>query len=172
MKQTAPVLRSIFLILLTGILISSCKKDSKSAQNDLIGTWKTGTSTFDATVGGKTMNQYFIDAMGLSAADAQLYTNLFNLTLQQNFTGTITFKSDKTYTSNLGGQNDTGTWDLSSAGDKLTINSSTGQPLTLDVVALNANTLHVKWIENGSYDVNGDNVPESITVNVDMTFTK
>lgn len=172
MKHTTSALRNIFLIILTGILISSCKKDSKNAQNDLIGTWKTGTSTFVATVGGKTMNQYFIDSMGLTAADAQLYANLFNLTLQQNFTGTITFKSDKTYTSTLGGQNDTGTWDLSSAGDKLTINSSTGQPLILDVITLNANTLHVKWVENGSYDLNGDNVNENIAVNADMTFTK
>ena len=172
MKDTTSIIRKVLLILVTGVILTSCEKDKDNPEANLTGTWATGTSTFAAKVGDKTITQYFTDVMGLTASDAQLYTNLFNLTMQQSFSGTITLKSDKTYTSNLGGQADSGTWSLSPDSKKLTIDSATDPPIILDVVKLTATELQVRWSESGSEDLNDDNVPEAITVDVDMTFTK
>lgn len=169
MKNT---IRLFGIILVTGMFFTSCNKDDKDPGSNLVGNWTTQTSTFNAKVGDKTLNQYFTDVMGLSASDAQLYTNLFNVTLQQNFTGTIQFKSDNTYTSTLGGKSDNGTWNMSSDGKTLTIDPANDDPVTFDVVKLTSNQLQLHVSETGSDDLNGDNTPENITVDVDLTFTK
>jgi hypothetical protein len=165
-------IRLLGIILFTGLMFSACNKDNKNGQDNIVGTWTTQSSNFTATVGGKPITQYFTETMGLSAADAQLYTNLFNLTLQQSFTGTIQMKSDNTYTSNLGGQNETGTWSLSSDEKKLTIDSSTSDPIVFDVNKLTANEMQLHSQQTGSDDLNGDNTPETIMVDANLTLTK
>jgi hypothetical protein len=164
-------IRLLGIILIAGLLTSSCSKDDKPTDN-IVGTWTTQSSTFTATVGNKTMTQYFTDVLGLSASDAQLYTNLFNVTLQQEFTGTIQVKSDNTYTSTLGGKTETGTWSLSSDGSKLTIDPSTGDPMIFDVVKLTSKELQLHLNDSGTQDLNNDGTPETITVDVNLTFTK
>lgn len=166
------ILKKIFLVLLVGVTISSCKKDTPSPTDNMVGTWKSGTSDFVAKVGDKTITQYFTDVMGLTASDAQLYTSIFNATLQQAFTGTIKVNADKTYTSDLGGTTDSGTWFLSTDGKKLTIDSNTDPPMVFDVVKLTANELQLHSSETGTEDLNGDNVPETITIDVSLKFTK
>lgn len=171
MKEKMTILRNLFMILLTGVLITSCQKDKPDPADNLIGTWTAESATVDATVGGKTMSEYFT-GLGYSAADAQLLTNLFNVTVQQNFTGTITFKSDKTYTSTLGSGSDSGTWSLSNDSKQLTIDSTTDPAIILNIDKLTVDQLKVNWTENGQQDLNNDNVAESITANVNMIFTK
>jgi hypothetical protein len=164
-------LRNFIPVMITGLILSSCSKDSTPA-DDLIGTWTMQSATFTATINGKTMTQYFIDELGLTATEAQQYTALFNATMQQSFTGTMQMKSDNTYTATLGGEADTGTWSLSSDNKKLTIDSSTDSPVTLDVIELTSSTLHLKGTESETEDLNADLIPETIIVTVDITFTK
>lgn len=160
------------LVLLTGMAFASCNKDDKDPGSNLIGNWTTQTSTFNAKVGDRSLSQYFTEVMGLSASDAQLYTNLFNVTLQQNFTGTIQFKSDNTYTSTLGGKSDSGTWNISSDEKKLTIDPANDPPVIFDIVSLSSNQMQLHATDSGSDDLNGDGTPENISVDVDLTFTK
>ncbi|HEX2920929.1 MAG TPA: DUF4923 family protein [Bacteroidales bacterium] len=170
MKEKTTLLRNLIIILLAGALITSCKKD-EDKEDDLIGTWNTTTATFDATIDDKPVLQYFVD-MGLSEADAQTAVGVFNTSLQSSFTGTITFRSDNTYTSNLGGQSDNGTWNLNAGRDKLTIDSATDDPFTLDVQTLTNSKMVLSWTEIGQEDLNDDNVPENISVDVTMNFEK
>jgi hypothetical protein len=172
MKEKFFNLRIFIPVIIIGLILSSCSKDSTPSPTDnLIGTWTTSSATFTATIDGKTMTQYFID-MGLSAAQAQQYTALFNATVQQSFTGTITMKSDNTYTSDMGGETDTGTWSLSSDGKMLTIDPSTDVPMIADVVELTSSTLHLQGNETETDDLNDDGTDETIIVTVDLTFTK
>jgi hypothetical protein len=163
--------RIFLLVFLTGLILSTCKKDETPTDN-LIGTWTAGTSTFTAMIGNKTLNQYFTDVMGLTDAEALQFTNLFNQEFQQSFSGTIQIKSDGKYTSTMGGTTDTGTWSLSSDGKKLTIDSSTDDPMTFDVIELTSSKLHLKISESSSDDLNDDGTPETMTISVDVTFTK
>jgi hypothetical protein len=123
-------------------------------------------------VGTKTLTQYYTDVMGLTADQALQYTTFVNLALMQSFTGTIQFKSDNTYTANLGGTPDSGTWSLSADGKKLTIDSSSAAPETADVTELTSNKLSVTLTTTVSEDLNGDNIPETLTVNVTIPFTR
>ena len=164
--------RLLFLVFIAGLAITSCKKDSSSTVTLAGGTWTAGTPTFTTMVGTKTLTQYFTDVMGLTATEALQYTTLVNLGLMQAFTGTILFKSDNTYTSNLGGVADSGTWSLSTDGKKLTIDSSTDVPETLDVTLLTSNKLTVSTTGNTYEDLNSDGTDETIAVHVEIPFTR
>jgi hypothetical protein len=171
MKAKFLNLRHFIPVIITGLILSSCSKDSTPA-DDLVGTWTSGTATFTAMINGKTITQYFIDDLGLTAAEAQQATTLFNAQMQQSFSGTIQLKSDHTYTATMGGEADTGTWSLSSDGKKLTIDSSTDVPLVADVVELTSSKLHLQGTETQTEDLNDDGTNETIIVTVDLTFTK
>jgi hypothetical protein len=165
-------IRIICFVLIAGLAITSCKKDSSSTVTLAGGTWTAGTPTFTAMVGTKTLTQYYTDVMGLNATQAAQYTAIFNLALMQTFTGTIQFKSDNTYTATLGGTPDSGTWSLSADAKKLTIDSNTEPPETLDVTQLTSNKLTVSLTDNTSEDLNSDGTPETMTVSVTIPFTR
>jgi hypothetical protein len=171
MKLNNAILRNFLPILIIGLSLSSCKKDS-SQTDPIIGTWTSGTPTFTAMVGTRTLTQYYTDVMGLTAAQALQYTSIANLTIQQTFTGTVQFKSDNTYTSTLGGSTENGTWSLSSDSKTLTIIPSSGTPMTGTVTQLTAHNLNVTLTESISEDLNSDGTPETINLNVTLPFTK
>lgn len=173
MKQKLINPGKLLAILSMVLVLSACNKDDDENQADyLIGTWNSSGSSFSATINNQAMLQYLIDVMGSTPADAQFSVNLFNLMLQQSFTGTITFKTDNTYTSTLGGQTEDGTWTLSSDIKKLTIDPSTGGAVVFDVAQLTPSTLQIQTEETFMDDVNEDEIPETIVADVDLTFTK
>jgi hypothetical protein len=152
--------------------VTSCKKDSSSTVTLAGAAWTAGTPTFTAMVGTKTLTQYYTDVMGLTPTQAAQYTSIVNVALTQSFTGTVTFKSDNTYTANLGGKPDSGTWSLSADGKKLTITSSTSAPETADVSVLTSSKLTISLTDTTSEDLNSDGTPETITINVTIPFTR
>jgi hypothetical protein len=160
-------------VLIIGLALSSCSKsDDPSPTENMVGTWTASTSTVSTMVGTKTLTQYLIDVMKYTTSDAQLYTTFINEAIKQGFTGTITVKADNTYTTNIGGEADSGTWILSADGKKLTIDSATDVPVIFDVLELAAKSLKLKIVENESYDLNDDDIPESLTVTAEISFTK
>lgn len=163
-------LRSFLIVLVTGLTLSSCKKDSKS--DPIIGTWTAGATTFTAMVGDKTVNQYYVDVMGLTQDEADIYTAIYEVFLEQAFTGTMTIKSNNTYTSTLGGTADSGTWSLNSDQTELTITSGTDGPTNLEVVELTSSKLRLHTTEITQEDLNSDGTDETINVTIDVTFTK
>jgi hypothetical protein len=172
MKSTSLNIRIICLVLIAGMAVTSCKKDSSSTVTLAGAAWTAGTPTFTAMVGTKTLTQYFTDVMHLTTAEAAQYTALVNVGLMQSFTGTVTFKSDNTYTSNLGGVADNGTWSLSADAKKLTITSSTSAPEVADVTVLTSTKLTVSLSDTTSEDLNSDGTPETITISVTIPFTR
>lgn len=172
MKSTSVNIRIICLVLIAGLAVTSCKKDSSSTVTLAGAAWTAGTPTFTAMVGTKTLTQYYTDVMLLTPAQAAQYTALVNLGLTQAFAGTITFKSDNTYTSNLGGSPDSGTWSLSADAKKLTITSSTSAPEIADVTVLTSTKLTVSLTDTSSDDLNSDGIDEIITVHVEIPFTR
>jgi hypothetical protein len=164
-------IKIICVVLIAVLAVASCKKSSNTVTIEG-GTWTAGTPTLTAMVGTRTLTQYYTDVVGLTADQAAQFSALLNVALLQSFTGTIQFKSDNTYTANLGGQPDNGTWILSADGKKLTIDSSTADPVSGDITELTANKLTVAIIETTSEDLNNDGIPETITLSVTIPFTR
>ncbi len=164
-------LRNFIFVLIIGLVFSACSKDKKTTDN-LIGTWTVGTATYNTMVGSRTLTQYFTDVMGLSDAEAQIYSAVVNQSIQQSFSGTIQIKTDNTYSATLGGKSDTGTWSLNSDRTQLTIVSGSDGTQLFDIVQLTSSVLKVKLTNQISQDLNNDGTPESITVTADVTFNK
>jgi hypothetical protein len=171
MKMKILFLRSFFLVLITGLILSSCSKNDTKT-DPIVGTWTTGTSTFSVMVGDKTLTQYFVDVMGLSQADAESNAALLETFMKLAFTGTITFKSNNTYTSNLGGTADSGTWSLNTDQTILTLVSSTEGPMVYTVSELTSSKLHVQVSGTTPYDLNSDGTDEILSIDVDIDLTK
>lgn len=171
MEKKTLLLKYFMMVLFAGILVTSCDKDDDEPADLLVGTWTAQTANADASVGNQTMADYFV-GQGFTVSDAQMLTNLFNVTIQQSFTGTITFLADGTYTTTLGGQSDAGTWSLSGDGKQLTIDSNTDETLLLTVDRLTENELEISWTETGEEDLNDDTVPETVVVDVNLTLRK
>lgn len=161
----------LFLLFIATLAVTSCKKSTNKTDN-LIGTWTAGTPVMTAMVGTKTLTQYYTDVMGLTASQALIYTTAVNVALIQSFTGTIQFKSDNTYTSTLGGVTETGTWSLSTDGKTLTIAPKTGTQEIINISQLTANSLKANLTNTVSEDLNSDGTPETITISVDVTFSR
>ena len=92
--------------------------------------------------------------------------------MKQSFTGTITIKSNGTYTATLGGDDDSGTWSLNSDKSELTIVSTVDGPMTFDVVQLTSSKLQIHATEITTEDLNGDEIPETMHVDVEINFSK
>lgn len=172
MKRNLLYINIFCVILIASLAVTSCKKDSSTTVTLEGGTWTAGTPTFTTMVGTKTLTQYYTDVMGLTSTQALQYTTITNLALMQSFTGTIQFKSDNTYTANLGGIPDSGTWSLSADGKKLTIVSGSADPETANITELTSNKLSVSLTTTISEDLNSDGTPEIITINITIPFTR
>ena len=161
-----------FLLALSVVMIFSACSKCKKASDNIVGTWTVGSSTFTTMVGNVTLAQYATDVLHLSATDAQTYTTIVNATIQQSLNGTIQIKSDNTYTSTLGGANDTGTWILNSDGTKITVTSSSGGTEVFDILQLTSSVLKIRLTNQLSEDLNNDGIPETITISADVTLNK
>ncbi len=172
MRTRFQIIKSLAFVVLATMLFTGCKKDSTTTDS-IVGTWTAGTPTFTATVGDLTIAQYFTDVAGLSAAQAQQYTALFNLMMQQQFTGTIQINADGTYSATLGGSPETGTWVLSADKKTLTITpDGSSDPVTVNIVEMTSNQMKAEISQTIQQDLNGDNVDETVAIVVEMTFTR
>jgi hypothetical protein len=161
------------LVICSLFLLPSCSEDP-TPSNNLIGTWTSDEITLNVTVDGKTLLQYYMDEFDLTASEAQEYVDMVNSIMEDYFPQnmTIQFKSDNTYTSTTDGEPDSGTWSLSSDEKKLTTDAGTVDQMILDVIELTSSKLDLQVTQNQTEDINGDEVPETLVVILDMTFTK
>jgi hypothetical protein len=171
MKTNFSNLKSLIVVLTTGLLLTACSK-SKSTTDDLIGTWKSGTYTITSTVNNMPLAQYLANVLGYPDALVQTLTNNINSSVQQALPGSIQLKSDNTYVATSTGGTDTGIWSLSSDSKKITIASSKSNPITFDIISLSSSDLHVQWSQTSLIDLNNDGTDESVVSTINVTLTK
>jgi hypothetical protein len=150
------------LSLLTLVLFAACKKDDDktTSEDGIVGKWKLTEMTCD-------------DGTTSTEVDGTSYDGTFTAT-GKDYTQTVEFRSDGTYTSSGGytavvttnffGQTSTaeatisdflqnGTYEVN--GDMLTGTASTGETGTYDILTLSASTLKFKVVLNRVQDLNG-----------------
>jgi hypothetical protein len=170
MKLKLPGLKVFSLVLVTGLMFTSCKKDSDPV-DDIVGSWSWQGATFDIMIGNKTVNQYLIED-GWPADWAADVVTQYVEELEDDFEGLIQVKADQTYFSTLGGVSDSGTWSLSSDRKKLTIVSETDGSFVFDVAELTSITMKLQASDIYTDDVDDDEVPETMNIDYELSFTK
>jgi hypothetical protein len=127
---------------------------------------------FEATIGAKSLLQYYMDEFSMTEPQAQVVMAAFGAALAQQFTGTIEFKADKTYTATMGDDSDAGTWSLSSDYKTLTLDSDADETIVLDIISLTSAKAVMGMTQEISEDLNDDDVPDDISVSIEMTLGK
>lgn len=163
--------KGIILVLFTGLVFTSCSKES-NPEEDILGTWTVGDVDFEATIGTKSLLQYYMDEFGMTEPQAQAVMAVFDAALAEQFEGSIEIKADKTYIATMGGESDAGTWSLSSDYETLTLDSDADETVLLDVISLSSSKAVMGMTQSISEDLNEDEVPEDISVTVEMTLEK
>lgn len=164
-------IKGIVLVLVTGLIFASCSKES-NPEEDILGTWTVEDVDFEATIGTKSLLQYYMDEFGMTEPQAMAVMAAFDAALAQQFTGTIEIRADKTYTATMGDESDTGTWSLSSDYKKLTLDSDMDETIVLDIISLSSAKAVMGMTQEISEDLNDDDVPEDISVTVEMSLEK
>ncbi len=171
MKKKFLTLGILTPVLITGLILSSCKKESKPGDN-LVGTWTVNSANFTAMVGNMPLDQYLINVANLPASAIPFVTQTLNQMVDKSLSGTIQINSDNTYTSTLGGSSDSGTWSLSADGKTLNIISSTKSSILFNIVDLTATKMDLSTSIVYSSDLNNDGTPEVINVAADASLTR
>jgi hypothetical protein len=169
----------LILLCLSLVFFNSCEKDEgKQASSDLIGTWTVKESSMDVSVGGVDLVTYLMTAFDITEAQAKIFADLF-LAGEGGMTptGTITIKDDNTYTANIDGEAESGTWAVSSDGETLTISGTDEYgPYSddLTIVSLSSSQLVLSITEDSEeVDLDDDNVAETtMDFSITMTLTK
>jgi len=171
---------SLKFLLLFGVLFSvvtfiGCNDDDESPDDpvvdNLIGIWTISNVELDASIGGQSLLAFIAEELGISEAEAALFEDLFNSALEENFVGTIEFKANNTYVTNVGGDIDDGTWSLNSAGDKITLDAGTVDEQVIDIVSLTATMLKVSFDQTEYEDIDDDEMTPDVPIDMTVVLT-
>lgn len=158
------------------ILFTACNDDEGATPDpaaDLYGEWLSSEILVSFSIDGQGMLTYLVDELDWSEAEAQEFVDAILQELSQGFSGSIEFRTDKTYTADFGDGPETGTWTLSEDKTLITL-TQTGDsdPDEIDVVSLNATTLVVGFEEIFEEDLDEDGTNEIIDLGIELTFLK
>jgi hypothetical protein len=178
MKKVQYYLNLLLLLGVLSVFISytGCNSDDDGDPviNPLIGIWTISDVNLVTELGDMSVKEFLMEVGGLSDLDATGYTILFESLLESTFNGTIEFKDDNTYKSNIAGEMEEGTWRLNSDGDELTLNSGTSDETVVNIITLTENTLKLSLNTSELANIDDESlIPDlDISIAVEMTLTK
>lgn len=164
----------LLILYLLISMLSGCNKDSEDPlpSQQILGKWTISTTTMDLFLDNKALTQYLVDEFAVSQQEAEDFTNMLRDSLLEFFTGTITFKDNNTYQTDLGGDPDSGTWSLSADGKTLLLDEGTIDETEITIVTLNSSTLKITMTQEDAEDLDEDGISEVISVEISMTLNK
>lgn len=169
---------AMFAMLISATLLTSCgssDEEAKPANADLIGTWTYKEANIDVKINNKTIRDYFVEALGVSAVEASLIESLLVTELEDGELkgSTVTFNADGSYSAKSGdGTVETGTYTINDAKTKITIIES-GETTIFDVKSLSSSQLTISYTEEDkSEDFDDDGTNDTLFASLEVTFTK
>lgn len=171
-KVLYPAILAIFCGIMC-VFVSCNKDDEEPRPADLIlGKWTVSSADMDLMFDNKNLVQYLVDELGLSQNEAIAFNNLLEDALLEFFVGTIDFKQDHTYTINMGGETDSGTWNLSADGKTLTMDAETIDETIATIISLDSSTLKIEMSQHAEEDLDEDGTTEQLIMKITMTLNK
>ena len=158
------------------LLIAGCSDDGDelTPEQKLVGTWTFTDNEIDTFVGTQSLTDFIIDLLDLTPLEAAAVVAIYENELSSALVGTITFNSDKTYSSTIGGDPDTGTWELSANGSTLTLDKGTSDEIVLTVNSLSSTNLNITYEQTLTEDLDDEpGTPEtSVLARATIELTK
>ena len=175
-------IKTALFLLVTFSLFTSCTKDDDpggEVVSDIIGTWTIDGSTVDITVDGVDLIAALMEALEITQTEAELFASFFTAGYGGDVSGTITFKSDNTYTATFPPDDqETGKWKVSSDGKTLTMNTKKDDGTYYDDDVLTIKTLTSTTMvllvpsETEMEDIDDDGTDETLEISMEITLSK
>lgn len=167
--------KPVYILLIAALFscaLQGCNKSNELPPDEIIGIWTVSSATVTGEIDSISIEKYLLNE-GYTRSETDQFIQNFNNTFQYSAQSTLEFKADHTYKAILNSNTDTGTWEASSDITQVTIHSSSGNDLVLDVLQLSTDTLHIRFSNMLSdYDLEQDGVNETLSLDVDMTLSK
>lgn len=169
--------QSRFLALIFVLITWACSNDDDTVEittaEKLIGTWTTTDVNVDASVGGQSITDYLVNDVGLSPTEAAAQNAIFEGLLVAELTGSLTFNSDNTYTTNFGGSASDGTWSLSPDEKTLTLVDG-AETVVVTIVSITGSLLNASITDTINEDLDNDPGTQEVAILVlaDITLVQ
>jgi hypothetical protein len=163
----------LLLMSITITLFTSCGSDDGdeiAESNNLIGAWGISGVEIEITINDTDFVQWMIDNLALSDDDATVIQALFQEGFEEDFTGTMTFNEDGSYSSDFDGEVETGTWTLN--GSTLTLMQAGEDNVTATVVSLTGSALVIEISQTEQEDFDDDGTKETLRITIRMSLSK
>lgn len=162
---------SLFVVVAGVALLTSCDKEDEN-KDLIVGNWTLNKVAIESmTIDGADFMTYYTETLGMSETEAQTYYD-FMTSLMSLMTGSINIKDDGTYTSTMGDESSSGVWELSSDGNTLTTDKGTDDEMVATISELTESALKLSMTETDKEDMNGDDVEETTSMTMSMSFSK
>ena len=169
-KQVKSVKLLLYVLAFTGMLFS-CSKNDESPSDLIVGTWTVSNASMEVTVNNKSLVDFYVD-QGYSSAEAtQISDSTINVSVQDH-QGSIIFRSDKTYSMNFTGGNDSGPWSISDNGKQLTLKNQLGGSFTYNIKTLTKSTLDMTYSRTQNDDIDKNGTYETVSFSIELVMSK
>ena len=172
------LLSNLTYILLVGtffLFLMNCSEEGKS-DSDLVGFWNVTNVEYDAFVGSMTVENYFLNELGLSQQEAAIALKNFNDRIEAYLESTsIEFEADFYYWTNIGDiAGDEGEWSINSSETLIILDQGTIWETSITVNSLSSSSLNISFTMDDDIDLDEDvQTPDvEVTFNMAMQLSK
>lgn len=175
MKKLIQAIASLSLLggLFLFCLLTGCSDDDDEETTiEMVGFWTVTDVEIDAiSAGGQSLVNFFVNVGGMTQEQAQANSTMVESMIKLSITGTIDIRADKTYTSVLGGETETGTWSQSADGKVFTIYDNTDDEFVATINTLTATMANIAFVYDTYQDLDMDAATPDILLNITGTIT-
>ena len=164
----------VFLSILGSLFIflSNCSEEKISSSN-LVGVWNVTNVEYDSYVGSMTVEEYYLNELGLTAQLTAIAMSFFNDEVESYLSSTlIEFEADFWYWTNIGDPaGDEGTWSINDNETIIMLDEGTIWENPITVNSLTNTSLNISFTMEEEVDLDDDELSPDVTVTIDITMT-
>ena len=172
MKKLLSNPTSLFIIGSFFFFLTSCNEEGKS-DSDLVGIWTVTNVDYDAFVGNMTVENYYLNELGLTPAlTAIAMTMFYDNTDAYLESSMIEFEADFYYWTNISDPaGDEGMWNINASETKIILDEGTIWETPITVNSLTSSSLNISFTMEEEIDLDDEPQSPDETVTFDLTLT-
>ena len=161
----------LFIIGSFFFFLTSCNEEGKS-DSDIVGIWTVTNVDYDAYVESMTVENYFLNELGLTPQETAIALKNFNDGVDAYLESTlIEFEADFYYWTNIGDPaGDEGEWSINANETIIILDQGTIWENSIAVNSLSSNSLNISFTMEDDIDLDEDPQTPDVTVTFEMTM--
>lgn len=171
MEKLLSHLTSLFLIGAFSLFFTNCSEEGKS-DSDLVGTWNVTNVDYDAYVGSMTVEDYYLNDLGLTPEQTEIAMAMFHDEVDHYLESTmIEFEADFYYWTNIiDPAGDDGMWSINGSETLIILDQGTIWETPITVNSLSSSSLNISFTMEDEIDIDDDQQTPDELVTFEMTM--